>query len=80
MSPELKAYRYYKKNFSDLYDTFLKDAEWCSYEALRRMVEHVANIFSADPDKFQQINLIAYERDVDRAFRKYCTTSRIIKK
>lgn len=67
MSPELKAFKFYKKNI----DRYLQEMQyfWGDDEKLIKMYENIAIEFGADARKLMDINYISYQRSVERAFR-----------
>lgn len=67
MCPELKAFRYYKKNINE----YLEKLEpfWGNDEEMEKIFKELADKFNADHQKLMSIIWISYEREVDRAFR-----------
>lgn len=67
MTPELKAFRYYKKNINEHLEKL--EPFWGNDEAMEKIYKELADKFSADHQKLMNIIWISYEREVDRAFR-----------
>lgn len=67
MSPELKAYRYYKKNIDQYLE--LMESFWGDDERLSKMYNDIASKFGGDGNKLMEINYEAYRRSIERAFR-----------
>lgn len=67
MSPELKAFRYYRKNI----DTYLEKMEhfWGDDRELMKMYDEIAAKFGARGVQLLEINQISYNRSVGRSFR-----------
>lgn len=67
MTPELKAFRYYRKNI----DYYLSRLEpfWGDDQKLLELNREIAEKFGADVRKFMDIKEISYNRSVERAFR-----------
>jgi hypothetical protein len=66
MTPELKAFRYYRKNI----DRFLEEMAcfWGNNEKLREAYDGIAAKFGADGSKLMDIVQISYRRSVERSF------------
>lgn len=67
MSPELKAFKYYRKN-QDFYLEEMKHF-WGDDKKLYEMYESVAAKFGASGEKLMEINQISYQRYIDRVFK-----------
>ena len=67
MKPELKAFKFYKKNI----DYFLKEMEvfWGDNDKQLEMYNEIAAKFGTTGEKLMEICFISYERSVERAFR-----------
>lgn len=67
MSPELKCFRYLRKNK----DQFLQEIElfFGDDQKLSEAYDKIANKFGTSGDKLMNIVQIAYSRSVDRCFR-----------
>lgn len=67
MTPELKAFKHYKKNI----DYYLKRMEefWGDDDKQLQMHQEIADTFAANVEIFRKIITISYERSIERAFR-----------
>jgi hypothetical protein len=67
MTPELKAFRHYKKNI----DHYIEEMSewWGDDEKQEQMYKRIADKFNADYKKLIEINYISYKRSVERAFK-----------
>jgi len=67
MSPELKAFKFYRKNID--YYLSLMEQFWGDDQALIQMYNEIAKKFGGNGSKLMQINQISYNRSVERAFK-----------
>lgn len=68
-SPELKAFRYYKKNLDYYLERFGCLNILDDYEGLKDIYKEIATKFDADYEKLMDICSISYERYTERVFR-----------
>jgi hypothetical protein len=67
ISPELKAFRYHRKNINSYLDQIIPF--WGDDKKREELLQDVASKFGADHIKFMEIIQISYERSVERAFK-----------
>jgi hypothetical protein len=67
MSPELNAFRHYKKNI----DYYLSMIESLGFDDIKliQMYDEIANKFGGSGAKLMELLQISYNRSIDRAFR-----------
>jgi hypothetical protein len=67
MTPELKAFRHYKKNI----DHYIEEMSewWGDDEKQEQMYKRISDKFNANYKKLMEINYISYKRSVERAFK-----------
>lgn len=67
MKPELKAFKFYKKNI----DHYLKVMEtfWGDDDKQLEMYNEIAEKFGTTGKRLMEICFISYERGIERAFR-----------
>jgi hypothetical protein len=67
MTPELKAFRHYKKNI----DHYIQEMSewWGDDKKQEQMYKHISDKFNANYKKLMEINYISYKRSVERAFK-----------
>jgi hypothetical protein len=67
MTPELKAFRHYRKNI-DYYLEKMK--HWWGNDKMReQMLQEISDEYGANNKKLMAIMQISYERSVERAFK-----------
>ena len=67
MTPELRAFRYHRKNINSFLDEL--SPFWGDDKKRAELYKTIADKFGADYKKLMEINQISYERSVERAFR-----------
>jgi hypothetical protein len=67
MKPELKAFRYYRKNI----DFYLTEMEffWGDDKKLTELYHNIASKFGGSGEKLEEIVQISYQRGIERSFR-----------
>lgn len=62
----LKAYRYYRKNHSFLWEKFISHTLVGDGEGFELLYQHIQDKFNVDKDEFIKLVAISYDRRVSR--------------
>lgn len=69
MKPILKAYKYYRKNFSFLWEKFLADTLVGDNEGYDKMNKFISEKCGVSEKDFIEIVALSYDRKLSRAFK-----------
>ena len=71
MKPELQAYRFYKKNFDDLWERFIAHTQFGYSEGFDNLNKYMAEKFDITEQSFVDILAKAYDKEGERFERGF---------